>query len=263
MAAPVSDALDPAALAAATGWTVVQHTRTRSTNDDAVLVRAAGAPARTVVVADEQLAGRGREGRAFASPPGGLYASLLLEAAPSDLPGPVVAAVALAAVDVLEAAGAHEVALKWPNDLWLSGRKVGGILLEGPGGPQGLVVAGLGLNVAAVPAGLPEDLRRTLAALGPHVGRPVSRQALLVGLLRAVDARLAGLRTPGARATLAEAYAARQALRGAQVTWVEGSTPHAGRLLSAGLDGLEVEQEGRRRRVRLEHAMDLRPAAGA
>lgn len=256
----MSTDLDPAALAAATGWTVVQRTRTRSTNDDAVLLREAGAPARTVVVADEQLAGRGREGRPFASPPGGLYASLLLEAAAGDLPGPVVAAVALAAADALQAAGARDVALKWPNDLWLAGRKVGGILLEGPGGPGGLVVAGVGLNVQAVPAALPEELRRTLAALAPHVGHPVARQGLLVDLLRAVDARLGSLRSAAGREGLAAQYAALQALRGADVTWVEGSTRHAGRLLAAGLEGLEVEQAGRRRHVRLEHAMDLRPA---
>ncbi|MFM8387075.1 MAG: biotin--[acetyl-CoA-carboxylase] ligase [Planctomycetia bacterium] len=252
--------LDASALAAASGWTVVHRNRTRSTNDDAAFLRAAGAPARTVVVADEQQAGRGREGRAFASPRGGLYASLLLPASPEDLPGPVVAAVALAVADALQGAGAHDVALKWPNDLWLSGRKVGGILLEGPGGPQGLVVAGIGLNLVQVPSDLPDDLRSTLCALEPHVGRPVSRDALLTDLLRAADARLAALRTPAARASLAQDYAGRQALQGAQVTWTEGSTRHAGRLLHAGLDGLEVEQQGRRRRVRIEHAMDLRPA---
>ncbi|MFM8979315.1 MAG: biotin--[acetyl-CoA-carboxylase] ligase [Planctomycetia bacterium] len=256
----MSEPLDTAAVAAHSGWAVVHRASTRSTNDDAAGLRAAGAPARTVVVADEQQAGRGREGRAFASPPGGLYASLLLPARGEDLPGPVVAAVALAAADALQAAGAREVALKWPNDLWLAGRKVGGILLEGPGGPRGLVVAGIGLNVAAVPAGLPEDLRRTLAALAPHVGHPVAREGLLVALLAAVERRLAQLEAPAARAGLAADYAARQALLGQAVTWLEGSTRQSGRLLAAGLEGLEVEQQGQRRRVRLEHAMDLKPA---
>lgn len=254
------DGLDTGAVAVASGWGVVHRRATRSTNDDAVLLRAAGVPARTVVLADEQQAGRGREGRAFASPPGGLYCSLLLAARAPDLPGPLVAAVALAVADALEACGARDVALKWPNDLWLGGRKVGGILLEGPGGPAGLVVAGIGLNVEAVPADLPADLRPTLAALVPHVGHAVARQDLLLHLLAAVDRRLAGLEAPAARERLAAAYAARQALLGADVTWLEGSARHAGRLLAAGLDGLEVEEAGQRRRVRLEHAMDLRPA---
>jgi BirA family biotin operon repressor/biotin-[acetyl-CoA-carboxylase] ligase len=253
--------LDVSRVESATGWRVVHHALLGSTNDEAARLRAAGAGARTVVVADAQTAGRGREGRAFASPPGGLYASLLLAAEPADLPGPLVGAVALAAAEAVEAVSGCHTSIKWPNDLWIGPLKVGGILLEGGGGPSQLVIAGIGINVVGVPDALPADVRATLTALALAAGRPVAREALLIALLARVDQRLGELSDPAARARLGETYAAGQALLGRPITWLEGGQRHSGRLLAADLEGLEVETpEGARRRLRGAHVAEVRPA---
>ncbi len=122
-----------------------------STNGEALKLAAEGAPEGTVVIADAQTAGRGRLGRAWHSPPGaGLYFSVLLR--PS---GPVedwprwTIASALAICEGCRAVSGCDVAIEWPNDLLLEGRKVGGILTEGrSSGARSLgLVVGIGINV--------------------------------------------------------------------------------------------------------------------
>lgn len=132
-----------------------------STNEEAKRLAAAGAPAGTLVWAGEQLAGRGRRGRGWASPPGNLYVSLLLR--PACPPAQAcqlnfVAAVALAeAVSALLPAGAG-VALKWPNDVLVGGAKVSGILLEASAALDRSIdwlVIGAGVNIASHPSDTP------------------------------------------------------------------------------------------------------------
>jgi BirA family biotin operon repressor/biotin-[acetyl-CoA-carboxylase] ligase len=254
--------LDAARVEGQSGWRVLYRAVTTSTNDDAQAERARGAPARTVVVADAQTAGRGREGRRFASPPGGLYASLLLRARAEDLPAPVVAALALAAAEAVEQVAGVPVAIKWPNDLWVGGRKVAGLLLEGGGSADAPVIAGIGVNLEGVPADLPSALRATLTALEPEAGRAISREDLLTALLQRVDARLGDLASTTRRAELGAAYARRQALVGRAIRWQEGGGERRGLLRAAGLEGLEVEEEGAgRRRLRAEHVLEVRPAS--
>jgi BirA family biotin operon repressor/biotin-[acetyl-CoA-carboxylase] ligase len=251
------DPLDAAAVERATGWRVHVHASLASTNDEAARARRAGAGARTAVVALEQTAGRGREGRSFASPPGGLYASLIVAAAPGDVPGPLVAATALAAAEACEQAAGVRVAVKWPNDLWVGGRKLAGILLEGSG--AGLVIVGIGINVERVPAALDPGVAAATTSLATETGREVGLAALLVLLLGAVDRRVAELAVPTRREALVDAWRARLALVGAEVRWREGAHAGRGRLVGAGLDGLEVEVPGAGRRLlRAEHVQDLR-----
>lgn len=243
-----------------TGWTVHHLAVAGSTNDEAVALRAQGAGVRTVVVADRQTAGRGREGRAFASPEGGLYASLLVGAGPLDLPGPVVAAAALAAAEAVGAVAGVPVEIKWPNDLWVRGRKVAGLLLQTTPGSRPVVVVGVGVNVERVPDDLAPDVRRGVTSLAAEAGRPVAVAEVLVALLGRMDQRLADLRAPAARRVLAEAYSARLALKGRRVTWREGGETHAGTFLDATLEeGLAVLDDAHGpRRVRAEHALELR-----
>lgn len=129
-----------------------------STNDEARRLLLSGAPAWTVCWARSQSGGRGRDGRTWSSPPGNLYASLLLR--PPGPPAAVarfafVAAVAIGAALRSLLPGGRRVSLKWPNDVLVEGRKVAGILLESEGaraeGVDGLVV-GFGVNVASFPA---------------------------------------------------------------------------------------------------------------
>jgi BirA family biotin operon repressor/biotin-[acetyl-CoA-carboxylase] ligase len=141
------------------GYRLITREATDSTNSDAAEAARGGDPGFLWIVAREQRAGRGRHGRTWTSPPGNLYASLLLiepcEAALAPQLG-FVAGLALheaasAAIDL----GAPRLALKWPNDLLLDGAKVAGILLEGHHGAKGVfaVVIGFGVNVAAAPDG--------------------------------------------------------------------------------------------------------------
>jgi BirA family biotin operon repressor/biotin-[acetyl-CoA-carboxylase] ligase len=250
---------DARAVQTASGWTVHHFPLLPSTMDEAARLRASGAGARTVVVADAQSAGRGREGRAFSSPEGGLYASLLVAAEAGDLPGPLVAASALAVAEGLEQAAGVVCTLKWPNDVWIGGKKVAGLLLEGAAGT--LVSVGVGVNVLGVPRDLPEDLRRTLTSLDVEARRPVAREQVLVAILARLDRRLADLRSSAARASVAEDWSRRLALKGERVSWTEAGRRHTGRLLGADLEsGLDVlDDVSGRRRLRGEHVQDVRP----
>lgn len=254
--------LDVASVERASGWRVHHRVESGSTNDDALALRAQGAAPRTVVVADRQRAGRGREGRPFASPEGGLYVSMIVSVGPLDLPGPLVAATALAAAEALERVAGVACQVKWPNDLWVRGRKVGGILLEAAAGGPGSVVVGVGLNVAEVPAGLEAAVRAGVTALSPEAGRPVEREGLLIALLERVDRRLSDLKTAAAREALGERWRERLALRGARVTWREGAQVHAGVFLDASIEeGLAVVDDAHgTRRLRSEFVSELRPA---
>jgi BirA family biotin operon repressor/biotin-[acetyl-CoA-carboxylase] ligase len=127
---------------------------TGSTNDDARELAVAGAFEGTVVLAGEQRAGRGRLGRTWVSPAGGVYASVVLRPeveTPEAIVLPLV--VGLGVARGLDAFGLHAL-LKWPNDVLVDdGRKVAGVLLEGlsEGWRVAWVVAGIGVNVRAVP----------------------------------------------------------------------------------------------------------------
>ena len=129
-----------------------------------------GAAAGTAVVAGEQWSGRGSRGRAWVSAPGGLWLSVLLR--PDSASGLDLMSLraGLAVSQALLAIAPHaSIRLKWPNDLMLGERKVGGILCEArwQGDVVGWVVVGLGLNVTnAVPDGL-EGVADTLGAALP------------------------------------------------------------------------------------------------
>ena len=129
-----------------------------STNDEARRLAADGAQAGTVVVAAEQTAGRGRQGRAWTSPPGNLHATVLLRpGVPARRLGELAllagVAVAEAVAGLLPARTAGPpVALKWPNDVLVSGAKIAGILIEQEGEAA---LLGIGINVAHRPGGTP------------------------------------------------------------------------------------------------------------
>jgi BirA family transcriptional regulator, biotin operon repressor / biotin---[acetyl-CoA-carboxylase] ligase len=124
------------------------------------------------ITADEQTAGRGRRGRDWSSPPGNLYASLILaEPSPPQRAAQLsfVAAVALAdAVAAVAPRSAERTTLKWPNDLLVGGAKAAGILVEGVHGSAFSAVIGCGVNVAHHPEGLAYTATH-LAALDPGV----------------------------------------------------------------------------------------------
>jgi BirA family biotin operon repressor/biotin-[acetyl-CoA-carboxylase] ligase len=142
------------------GLSVAHFSEIGSTNAEA-LARAVKGDVEQWIVADRQIAGRGRRGRQWISEIGNLYASLLLyEPAPAHLCPQIcfVAALALhdAARDCLPALDQDRLQLKWPNDLMLDGKKIAGILVEGAtAGSRRAIVTGIGVNCAHHPEGTP------------------------------------------------------------------------------------------------------------
>lgn len=161
-----------------------------STNDIVREQAAAGAAEGLVVCAREQLAGRGRHGRVWTSPPGNLYASLLFRPArPLAEAATLSLVIGLSLADAIEAVAGPErglelqLRLKWPNDVLAGEAKIAGILLENVAatGEGPAIVAGLGVNIGVAPEGLPYPAT-TLAALGVEV----TPEALLERLLARV-----------------------------------------------------------------------------
>jgi BirA family biotin operon repressor/biotin-[acetyl-CoA-carboxylase] ligase len=150
------------------GWRVERYATLGSTNEVARERALAGDGGRLWIVADAQTAGRGRQGRNWASPPGNLYASALIV----DPCEPAVAAqigfVAGVATQRAVADLGVEAELKWPNDLVVGGAKLAGLLVEGvtPPGRRLTAIVGIGVNVVSSPEGLPYPTASLASALG-------------------------------------------------------------------------------------------------
>lgn len=165
---------------------------TGSTNDDAVAAFRDGDPGRLWVVAERQVVGRGRHGRAWASPTGNLYASLLLvEPCAIGDAAQLGFLAGLALHDaVSDIAGRDErLRLKWPNDLLWQGAKLAGMLLEGhrdSTGRFGLVI-GIGTNVAHKPEGTPYPAAK-VTDIAPGADRVILFEALSRAMARRIAA---------------------------------------------------------------------------
>jgi len=139
--------------------------RTDSTNARARVLVESGAPHGTVVTAAEQTAGRGRQGRTWTAPPGKalLYSAILrpLDERHLLLPLAVPLAVCETAEELEPGVNCQ---VKWPNDIWVEGRKLAGVLIEAK--PQdGWAVIGVGLNLTIARDEFPPELRETAVSL--------------------------------------------------------------------------------------------------
>ena len=190
MDAETFDPAEFAAMAGAVPWVreVICRAELDSTNAEALRLAAVGAPGGTVIVADFQSAGRGRLGRSWWSSPGtALLASWLLRPSLEPERTPLLSLVAgVAAARAASASAGIQVRLKWPNDLLIEGRKVGGILSESDG--KGAVVLGLGVNVRQ--SAFPDELRDTATSLVASGGRLPARAWLLAATLSAFGAHM-------------------------------------------------------------------------
>ena len=155
-----------------------------STNDEAARLARAGANHGTIVVADRQEAGRGRDGRVWASPPGaGLYLSAIVRPPlPLALVPPMTLAIGVGLCDAVRLCGAGAV-LKWPNDLLVGRRKLAGVLVEAQsqGSRLEAVIVGIGVNLTTTDD-LPAGLRDIAIALDEAAGAPVERELFLARL---------------------------------------------------------------------------------
>ena len=182
---------------------------TDSSNTDALEGARAGAAHDSVYLADEQLAGRGRGDHEWRSPAGeGLYVSVLLRPPMPARRLPLLPlAAGLAAADAIRAASGLTVDLRWPNDLLIGSRKVGGILVESKtaAGRVAFAVVGVGINVhqRGFAAELPPQRQEPVAgdpgfstaatSLDLEACRYIHRQDLLVSLLKSLEREARGL----------------------------------------------------------------------
>ena len=195
------------------GRSIVYYPTVGSTNEVLKELAAQGAPEGTVVIADEQTAGKGRLDRKWLAPPGtSLLLSLLFRPdpsggalrlrsgqasgrslAPNQAPR-LTMICSLAIADAIEGVASLPVGLKWPNDIFIRGKKAGGVLTESgtTGGHLDYVVVGMGLNVNLVISALPE-LRGIATSLSQELGWEVSRLELLWRILEGIETRYESL----------------------------------------------------------------------
>ncbi len=207
---------------------VVRYPEADSTNSLALELGRQGASHGTVVVAARQTGGRGRAGRCFVSPPGGLYMSVILR---PDLALAYLRLVTLAAgvacCTVLEKYGIAPL-LKWPNDLYCGRRKLGGILTETApystaqaGVP--FVVVGIGLNVNSLPADFPPPLPNLVTSLSEITHRRHDLDMLRREIVLQLDSLVAGLEQSAE--TVFSLWRQRDFLLGKNISWQEADGP--------------------------------------
>ncbi|MBK8976302.1 MAG: biotin--[acetyl-CoA-carboxylase] ligase [Planctomycetes bacterium] len=207
-----------------------------------------------VVWADEQRAGRGRQGRTWWGSPGDdVEVTVRVEPVAIERPERVAAAVPIAILAALETCVARPLRFKWPNDVLADGRKLCGILIDWSGPAQGRYLIGVGVNVNR--SHFPAELRDKATSLAMLTGRPLDREEVVFRLAASIDAAFDVLAVaPGSRGDRAGSYA--RLLR-ARADWfgrsvrVEraGGAPLLGE--ASGLDLEAVELDTRDGPVRL------------
>ena len=157
-----------------------------STNDEAARLARAGAKHGTIVIAERQKSGRGRDGRTWESPLGGLYMSAVLRPPMPvvDVP-PMTLAIGIGLCEAVRTTGAPAV-LKWPNDLLVADRKLAGVLVEAQsqGNRLDAVIVGIGINLSGE---LPESVAETAITLAEAALRTIDRDAFIETVLAHVE----------------------------------------------------------------------------
>lgn len=200
-----------------------------STNTLAKAWAREGAPHGACVLASSQTAGRGRFTRPFFSPAGGLYLSLIVDSGAA-APGRLTTLAAVAAMQAVEELAGIRIGLKWVNDLFWQGRKLGGILTEGVlrDGRLDKAVIGIGINVFT--NDFPAELTNRAISLGLE-GRPLAREHMAAALVNSLLALLP--RSPGHMA----AYRAACLTLGRRVKYETSAGPCTGLALDVDDDG--------------------------
>jgi len=223
-----------------------------STNLLAASLAREGAGEGTIVVAEQQTAGRGRLGRSWVSPARvNFYGSVVLRPAIPPLEVPRLTLVAgIAVAEAIRATTPLAAAIKWPNDVLLDGRKVAGVLteLEAEADRVRFVIVGIGVNLNATREHFPPELRDKATSLALAGGAPVDRAAFAAALLAALDDAYASF-LAGGFAALRQRYEALHCLTGRRVE-VDGKPPIVGTVRGVDDDGaLLVDGAGGVQRV--------------
>lgn len=202
-----------------------------STNDEVKRLGTAGAADGVVVLTDRQTAGRGRRGAAWVSPPGEALAFSMLArpAEPMALWPRLALASGLAVAEALEAHGVT-AGIKWPNDVWVDGRKICGVLVEAAGD---FAIIGIGVNVNV--AEFPAELATTATSLRIETGEKLDRAEVLASILRRLDHRR---RQIGAEyPSLLDAVRSRCVLTGKRIRLLAADGPREGFCEGIGASG--------------------------
>jgi BirA family biotin operon repressor/biotin-[acetyl-CoA-carboxylase] ligase len=182
--------LDAEFLSAISPWSVAVQVlgETTSSNDELLKAGEAGAPSGTLLFAERQTAGRGQFKRPWASSePCGLWFSLLLRLEISDVTIPALSTfAAVAIVETLEELGLVNARIKAPNDVYLGGHKVAGILVETRTGKSPFAVIGIGLNVNQHRDDFPPELHDKATSLALISGKFFDRNRVAAVLLKAL-----------------------------------------------------------------------------
>jgi len=245
------------------GQPVFFYRRIGSTNDEAKRLAESGAPEGSLVITEEQTAGRGRSGRKWLTPPGtALALSLILRPGSPRLPAEQAARLnmlaGLAVCEAIEAVTSLRAALKWPNDVLVAKKKAVGILVESVFAGQRLdyVILGIGVNVSFNPP--PEQVQFPATCLEAEAGREVDRLSLLKMLLTRLEARY---RSASSGALYAD-WRARLTMMGELVIIQTAAGDQSGRMEDVTPDGALILKldSGETLRVLVGDA-HLRPAA--
>jgi BirA family biotin operon repressor/biotin-[acetyl-CoA-carboxylase] ligase len=236
------------------GWRVHYFEELESTQQTAAELAARGALNGEVVIAEQQTAGRGRMGRRWHSPPGvNFYGTFILRPEMPVAEAALLSLVAgVAVAETMEMVAPRIVALKWPNDVWLGGRKAGGMIAEAVTDSRHRLVCvllGIGLNLNLAPEDIPAELRNRATSVMAATGRPCDRVELAGELFSRLESRYMETLS-GGFAAVRPVWERYSALTGRQVTVVDGPSRIAGTVRGIGPDGaLLIEAEGRVVRV--------------
>ncbi len=193
-----------------------------------------GALEGTVIIADEQTAGRGRKERIWLSPKGGIALSIILRASLSNLPSLIMVA-SLAAAHSIKDVTRLKPQIKWPNDVLINGKKVCGILIENDirGGKVDYAIIGIGINVNIRMTDFPE-IQPIATSLSDELGRDVSRVEIVQHLLAHLERLYLSLQAGG---SVYEEWHNNLATLGRKVQVKTGGTTYKGIAEAVARDG--------------------------
>lgn len=196
-------------------WEVRAFGTVGSTSDVAQRLAASGAPEGTLVVASTQTTGRGRRGNAWQSPEGGLWFSVVLRPhLPPEMASGLSVAAAIAVARAVRDTGGLDARIKWPNDVHVRGRKIGGAMLESA--PDQTLVLGVGIDVNIARDDLPRPRWYEATSVLAETGRRTDLAAFLGRVLAEFESRYFRYRGPE-RGTLIDEWRELSVTLGQQV----------------------------------------------
>jgi len=235
------------------GQEIVYHRTVTSTQEVAREMAARGAREGTIILCETQSEGRGRIGRAWASPSGGVYFSIILRPLlrPTQaLRLPLIAGLAVA--QAIRGLTGLKPELKWPNDIIINDRKAGGILTEINAEVDRLhwIIMGIGLNVNTPGGLLPDEVKDLATSLQREQGNPISRVSLLQGILTELEQLYEDFRRSGFE-TARLKWKSMSYTIGKEVTVCSAAEEVTGRAVDIDSDGalIVVKSDGKRERI--------------